>query len=67
MSFLLFEFSSVSDEKPSKCSKDNKNIQEIRQKGGFTMIANEEASPVHVPLSLEACTRRVYFPGGNFV
>ena len=39
----------------------------ILQKGGFTMIANEEASPVHVPLSLEACTRRVYFPGGNFV
>ena len=31
----------------------------ILQNGGFTMIANEEASPVHVPLSLEACTRRV--------
>lgn len=39
----------------------------ILQKGGFTIIANEEASPVHVPLSLEACTRRVYFPDGNFV
>lgn len=53
MSFLLFEFSSVSDEKTSKCSKDNKNIQEIQQtaysRREVLQVANEEASPVHVP------------------